>query len=74
MSKDIRELSRRKLSFFQTLKAIAWGALGLRKGSGYTEDIDKLNPVHLIIAGIIATILFVLVLVFIAKLFIAAAV
>lgn len=74
MSNDIRQLSRRKLSFFQTLKAVAWGAFGVRKNSGYTQDIDKLNPVHLIIAGIIATIFFVLALVFIAKLFIAAAV
>ena len=74
MSDDIRELSRRKLSFFQTLKAVAWGFFGVRKGSGYSEDIDKLNPVHLIIAAVIATILFVIGLIFIARLFIASAV
>ncbi len=74
MADDIRELSRRKLNFFQTLKAVLWGFFGVRKGKGYQEDIANLNPVHLIIAAIIATILFVVGLVFIAKLFIGQAV
>ena len=70
MTDDIRELSRRKLNFFQTLKAVLWGFFGVRKGKGYQEDISRLNPVHLIIAAIIGTILFVVGLVLIAKLFI----
>lgn len=67
MSKDIKELSRRKLNFFQTLKAVAWGFFGVRKGKGYTQDISSLNPVHLIIAGILAAIVFVVGLVLIAR-------
>lgn len=67
MTDDIRDLTRRKLSFFQTLKAILWGFFGVRKGKGYQEDISKLNPVHLIIAGILATLIFVGVLVLLAK-------
>jgi hypothetical protein len=71
MTKDIQELARRKLNFFQTLKAVAWGFFGVRKGKGYHEDIANLNPVHLIIAGILAAILFVVVLVLAARWFIA---
>ena len=71
MTDDLRDLSRRKLNFFQTLKAVAWGFFGVRKGKGYSEDIEKLNPVHLIIAGIIATVVFVVGLVMIARWFIA---
>jgi len=71
---DIRELAGRKLNFFQTMKAVAWGFFGVRKGKGYTEDIAKLNPVHLILAGVLAAILFVLLLVSIARWFIAAAI
>jgi hypothetical protein len=67
MSDDIKELSRRKLNFFQTLKAVAWGFFGVRKGKGYTEDIGSLNPVHLIIAGLIAAVVFVVGLVLIAR-------
>ncbi|NLZ11741.1 DUF2970 domain-containing protein [Neopusillimonas aromaticivorans] len=74
MSKDIRELSQRKLNFFQTLKAVLWGFFGVRKGKGYSEDIAKLNPVHLIVAAVIGTILFVVGLVLVAQWFVAQAV
>jgi hypothetical protein len=67
MTKDIHELSRRKLNFFQTLKAVAWGFFGVRKGKGYDQDISSLNPVHLIIAGILAAIVFVVGLIMIAR-------
>ncbi|HLU19984.1 MAG TPA: DUF2970 domain-containing protein [Pusillimonas sp.] len=70
MAEDLRELSQRKLNFFQTLKAVLWGFFGVRKGKSYQEDIAKLNPVHLIIAAIIGTILFVVGLVLVAKFFI----
>ncbi|MBB5216199.1 DUF2970 domain-containing protein [Parapusillimonas granuli] len=67
MTKDIQELANRKLNFFQTMKAVAWGFFGVRKGRGYTEDISSLNPVHLIIAGVIAAIVFVAGLVLVAR-------
>ncbi len=59
MSEDLKQLTQRKLNFFQTLKAIAWAMFGVRKGSGYQEDIAKLNPVHLGIAGLLFGVLFV---------------
>jgi len=74
MKNDIRELTGRNLNFFQTLKAVAWGFFGVRKGKGYREDIATLNPIHLIIAGVLAAVLFVLILVGAARWFIAAAV
>jgi len=67
MTEDLRHASARKLNFFQTLKAIFWGALGIRKGAGYTDDSARLNPVHVIVAGLIATVLFVTTLVLLAK-------
>lgn len=59
MSEDLKQLAQRKLNFFQTLKAVAWAMFGVRKGSGYQEDIAKLNPVHLVIAGLLFGVLFV---------------
>jgi len=73
MSDDLKELSQRKLNFFQTLKAVLWGFFGVRKGSGYQEDIARLNPVHLIIAGILAGVVFVTVLVVIVRWVVASA-
>jgi hypothetical protein len=67
MSQDIKELSQRKLNFFQTLKAIAWGMFGVRKGSGYQDDISKLNPVHLIVAGLLCGVIFVASLVLVVR-------
>lgn len=64
---EIKKLAGRKLNFFQTLKAVAWGAFGVRRGSGYDQDISTLNPVHLIIAGLLATLFFVIGLVLAAR-------
>ena len=67
MSDDLRETSQRKLSFLQTIKAVAWGVFGVRKGAGYREDSAKLNPVHVIVAGLLAAAIFVTVLVLIVR-------
>ena len=56
---DLREVVRRKGSFLQTLKAVAWSFLGLRRGADWQEDIGRLNPVHVIVAGLIGAALFV---------------
>lgn len=74
MTDDIRDLSQRKLNFFQTMKAVSWAFFGVRKGKGYAEDVAKLNPAHLIIGGIIAALLFVLALVWIAHMVVSSAV
>lgn len=66
MNEDIRKLANRKLNFTQTLKAVAWGMFGVRKRKGHTKDIATLNPVHLIIAGIIAALVLVVGLIKIA--------
>lgn len=60
---DLREAAQRKGSFWQTLRAIAWAFFGVRKGSEYEKDVAKLNPVHVVIAGVLAAIVFVVVLV-----------
>lgn len=58
---------QRKLNFFQTLKAILWAMFGVRKGSGLKDDIAKLNPVHVILAGLLFGILFVVTLIILAQ-------
>lgn len=70
MDDDFRDLTRRKLSFFQTLKAIAWGFFGVRRGRDHEQDIAKINPVYLIIAALIATVVFVVGLIMVARWFI----
>ncbi len=62
MSGDLRQALQRKGSFLQTMKAVAWSFFGVRKGSDHEKDVTQLNPVHVIIAGVIAAVLFVVAL------------
>jgi len=65
---------KRKLSFLQTMKAVFWSFFGVRKNKDYEQDAAQLNPVHVVIAGIIGGVLFVLTLVLVVRLVIANAV
>jgi hypothetical protein len=67
VSEDLRQAVQRKGSFWQTVKAVGWSFFGVRKASGYEEDISKVNPVHVIVAGLLAAVLFVLGLVVLVK-------
>lgn len=43
----------------RTFKAVAWSFFGVRKASEYDKDVAQLNPVHVVIAGVISAALFV---------------
>jgi hypothetical protein len=59
---ELRRAVARKGSFVQTLKAVAWSFFGVRKSAAYERDLNELNPVHLVVAGVIAAVLFVVLL------------
>ena len=59
------------MSFVATVKAVLWSFFGVRKKSAYEEDTQKLNPVHVIIAGIVGAVLFVLALLLLVKIVVA---
>ena len=63
----LRGAVSRKGSFLGTMRAVAWSFLGIRKGRGYEQDVNQLNPVHVIVAGVVGAILFVLTLVLLVK-------
>lgn len=64
---DLRQAVARNGSLAQTFKAVAWSFFGVRKASGYESDISRLNPVHVIVAGIVSAAVFVLALVILVK-------
>ena len=51
---------QRKGSFFRTIRAVAWALIGLRKGSEYQQDLQKINPLHVIVVGLAAIFLLVI--------------
>lgn len=62
MTGDLRQAVQRKGSFFRTMKAVAWSFFGVRKGSDLEKDVSQLNPVHVIIAGVIGAAIFIVLL------------
>lgn len=60
---DLKAATERPLSFLQTVKAVAWSFVGLRKRAGYEQDVSKLNPVHVIVAGVLGALIFIVALV-----------
>ena len=50
---DLKKASERKASFGATMKAVFWSFFGIRKRSDYEKDSASLNPIHVIIAGLI---------------------
>ncbi|MEN9865968.1 MAG: hypothetical protein RL748_1558 [Pseudomonadota bacterium] len=64
---DLKAASERKLALGATMKAVFWSFLGIRKKRDHEHDVAKLNPVHLIIAGVMGAALFVTILILIVK-------
>ncbi|WP_341685996.1 DUF2970 domain-containing protein [Limnohabitans sp.] len=50
----------RKGSVIRTVKAVLWSFFGVRKNTDYQQDIEKLNPFHILGVGLAAVFLFVL--------------
>ena len=50
---------QRKGSIFRTIKAVLWSFVGLRARGDYERDVAQLNPVHIIIVGLVGVFVFV---------------
>ena len=51
---------KKKISFWRSVKLVAWSFLGIRKNSEYKNDLAQVSPVHVIIAGLIGVMLMVI--------------
>ena len=65
--RDLKEAVQRKASIGQTLSAVAWSFFGVRRGKDHENDMARLNPVHVIIAGVLGAAVFVLMLVLLVR-------
>ncbi len=54
-------------SFMQSMRAVFWSFFGVRKRADYESDVQRLNPRHVLAAGLISAALFVLVLVLLVR-------
>jgi heme/copper-type cytochrome/quinol oxidase subunit 2 len=46
-------------TFLSTVKAVLWSFVGIRKNSEYQKDLQKLNPVHIVITAVVLVILMI---------------
>lgn len=56
---DNEPAQQRKGSIFRTIKAVMWSFVGLRARGDYERDVAQLNPVHIIVVGLVSVFVFV---------------
>ena len=49
-----------KNSFGRAMLAVAWSFLGIRKKSGFEEDLARISPLHVLLVGLLSGVLFVI--------------
>ena len=57
----------KKSTFMQSMVAVLWAFLGVRKKSGLQEDVASLSFVHIVIAGVLGALIFMGTLLLIVK-------
>ncbi len=67
MSGDLKQAVTRRGSFLQTMRAVAWSFFGVRRSADHAQDVQKLNPLHVIVAGVLGAALFVFALVMLVR-------
>ena len=60
--------AKRHAGFGQTARAVFWSFFGVRRKADYERDAAQLNPVHVIIAGLLAAALFIALLIIVVNL------
>jgi len=58
-SDTVAHPGRRKASLVRTLLAVVWSFFGVRKSKDLERDVSELNPLHLVVAGVVVAALFV---------------
>jgi hypothetical protein len=64
---SLKEAVSRPPSVLQTFRAVAWSFFGIRRSADHAQDLQKLNPLHVVVAGVICAALFVLALVLLVQ-------
>jgi hypothetical protein len=62
-----RDPRQRSGSLWQTVQAVAWSFFGVRRSADLERDVQKLNPVHVVIAGVLGALVFILALVVLVR-------
>ena len=64
---ESRNPRHRSGSLWHTVQAVAWSFFGVRRSADYARDVQQLNPVHVVIAGVLGALVFILALVLLVR-------
>ena len=67
MGANVPEQGTDKASFLRSVKLVAWSFLGIRSSKGYRDDLAKVNPLHVVLVGLVGAVLLVVGLISLAK-------
>ena len=68
----LNTVDKPKASFLRSVKLVAWSFLGIRSSRGYRDDLAKVNPLHVVLVGLIGAVLLVVGLISLARWVVAA--
>ena len=57
---DVLPVKPDKNSFGRAMLAVAWSFLGIRKKSGFEEDLARVSPLHVLLVGLLSGVFFVI--------------
>ena len=60
-----------KRPLWRSIVAVAWTFIGIRKNSGFQEDLSHITPLHVLGVGLVAGLLFVIGLIVVVNLVVA---
>ena len=56
---ELKSDAQRPATLLQTMRTVAWSFLGIRRSSGHAQDVRRLNPVHVVVGGLVGAAVFV---------------
>ncbi len=56
-----------RTSLARTLRAVAWSLIGLRAGDEYRRDVQNIQPLHVVLIGLLALFALVVGLILLVK-------
>lgn len=63
----VNNKTNNKASFMATLSAVLWSFFGVRRSDKHLQDMQNLNPIHVIVVGVMAAVVFVSTLILIVR-------
>jgi hypothetical protein len=63
----LKDAVRRRGSLWRTVRAVGWSFFGVRKGRDLEQDVGELNPLHVVVVGVVLAALFVVALVLVVN-------